>query len=172
MIPDWLLRLEDGNTDMIILLNDYTFNCTGRIDTWFLWWIVGDTDRGCEVAFTIYVLRPPPQNNNDCSTQVVGSHREVKHFYEYHKGYLRPEPDVLTSKDDIYVKPGDFLALEINIDSRCGPYTAAWMRGRIEPSMVLYRRYAEKIAISDFLCESDPYTSLNLGRGFISAHVG
>ena len=173
-IPDWRLRRRDGDRSIVLLMNNYIFNCTGRLTTWYLWWIVEDTnDDGCVVAFTPHVLRRPPPDNQDCSLQVVGSHREERHFSSSDESRIFADPEMFTSQEDVFVRPGDFIALEIAILSGCSSNTEAWMRGRVEPNSVFFRRYEELTStISEFRCISEPYDERNSGRGFISAYIG
>ena len=168
--PDWILNRRTGNTHMLILMRNYTFTCTGRLTTWYFWWRINNGLRGCEVDFTLYVLRPPVHSSAPCGTTVVGSHVETIHLHS-DSSIVSRRPAVLEKVDWINVQEGDYIGLQISIGSRCGGSIDAWLRGKVSPNTVLLRRDGEYISPS-LHCESGPFNQLGNALGFISASVG
>ena len=172
VVPDWVLARRTGNTHMLILMHNYTFTCTGQLTTWYFWWRINHGVPGCEVDFTLYILRPPVHSSAPCGTTVVGSHVETIRLYS-ESSIVSRRPAVLENVDRINVQEGDYIGLQISIGRRCSGFTEAWLRGKVSPNTVLLRRDGEFISPS-LHCESEggPFTQLGNALGFISASVG
>ena len=171
VVPAWKLRRHTGNTNLLLLMNNYTFTCSGHLTTWFFWWRVNNAAEDCEVGFTLYVLRPPTHLTN-CGTTVVGSYHVLRLFTSAEGSRISRNPEVLdVEEEQIFVEPGDYVAVQIGIGSRCRNSTEAWLRGRESPNIVSLDRDAQYI-FANFGCEVKLFDVLDKGVGFISALVG
>ena len=171
VVPAWKLRRWTGNTNLLLLMNNYTFACSGRLTTWYLWWRVNNAAESCEVDFTLYVLRPPSEHT-DCGTTVVGSYHLVRGFLASEGSRISRRPEVLeVTGEEVFVQPGDYVALHMGIGVSCTFYTEVWLRGIQSSNTVSLRRDVQPIS-TDFGCEVKQFTHLDQGVGFISAFVG
>ena len=168
IVPDYRLRREHGFTSMLLVLDNYTFTCSGRLTTWYLWPRVNNVVSGCEVDFTLYVLR---QNSTQCAPTQVARRQIIKQFTESESTNIGRVPEVIPSDQDVPVKAGDFIALQIGIGSGCLASTIAWLRGRVEPNSALIRRSSRQDE-EYFACNAEPFSVVENALGFISAAVG
>lgn len=164
VVPNWQLRRSDGFTSILLLMNSFTFSCSGRLSMWYLWWRVNNPVGGCEVTYTLHVLR----NSGRCGPMQVGSQQIVRRFYDGDPGIIAREVEVIPADQEIIVRAGDFIGVQIDIGIECSYSTVAWLRGKISTNTVLYQRRQDE---NYFTC-TQPYTVLNNGLGFISASVG
>lgn len=81
------------------------------------------------------------------------------------------KPVVVKDIEEIFVKKGDFIGLQISIGSKCDEFTEAWLRGIVAPNTISLRR-AEECISPNLGCETNEFSQLEDGLGFISALVG
>ena len=169
VVPDWRLDRRTGNTNLLLLMHNYTFTCTGRITTWYLWWRMNRAIYGCKVDFTIYVLRPSI-GSTDCGTKVIGTQVITMNLYT-DRTFVSRVPEVFGDVGELYVQKGDFVGVQISIGSTCSESTEVWLRGIDTPNTVSLRRTKEYIS-QNVGCQTQEFSRLERGVGFISALVG
>lgn len=174
IVPDWKLRGSDGFSSILLVMKNYTFTCHGQVTTWYYWWRVNYAVSGCEVVFTPYVLRYQPQDrlrsDTNCSVTVLGYSRNVQRFFRS-ETVVHRRPYVIAGEGrGIDVQPGDFIALQIELGHGCRSYTQVWLRGKISPNTVFFKRHSPEEHLD--VCAIAPFHVLDNAIGFISAYVG
>ena len=169
VIPDWKLIKSDFSS-IVIIMNSYTFTCSGRINEWYYWWILQNAVPNCEITFTPYVMRHQPPNGpmSICNATVVGYSRFV---LTNAQGDLYPSPSAVAPREEVGVKPGDFIAFQIELGNDCPGSTAVWLRGRKSSNTVFFKRRSETGLAID-LCAIAPFDVFHDVLPFISANVG
>lgn len=169
VVPDWKLIKSDFSS-IVMVMNSYTFTCSGRINAWYYWWILQNAVPNCEVTFTPYVMRHQPPNGSMsiCNATVVGYSRFV---LKNPQGDLFPSASAVAPREEVGVKPGDFIAFQIELGNDCLGSTAVWLRGRRSSNTVFFKRRSETGLALD-LHAIAPFDVFHNVLPFISANVG
>lgn len=169
VVPDWKLIKSDFSS-IVLVMNNYTFTCSGRINEWYYWWILKDAVPNCEIIFTLYVMRRQPSDGptSFCNATVVGYSRFV---LTNAQGDLSLRPYAYPPREDVGVKPGDFIAFQIELGNDCLDSTAVWLRGK-QSSNTVYFKLRSQTGLALNLCAMAPFDVFHDVLPFVSANVG
>lgn len=171
-IPNWILNRGSGSTNLMMVMHNLTFTCSGRLRNWYYWWRADHVNEDCNIGFGFHVLRPA-RNGTHCNPTIVGSRYKQKSFSSY-AIHVRPTPEVIEEDGrEILVQKGDYIAVQLHLSVQCSSSTRAWLRGLVQPSSVSIKKDQRYIfPAGGSGCDDENFIDMSYGVGFISALVG